>query len=102
MAFDQDLRTEHLLGESPTDQDGAYRIEYHAARLLDAERGTADLVVKAPDSDGSTFIASAALFNAAQDAEIDLTVPPDRLPPETDTVPTVGDTTLFPTAGGAL
>ena len=49
-----------------------------------------------------SFIASAALFNAAQDAEIDLTVPPDRLPPETDTVPTVGDTTLFPTAGGAL
>ena len=75
VAFDRDLRSEQPLGETQTDRDGAYRIEYSERKFLNRERGTADLVVKALDADGSILVASPVLFNAPQDAEIDLDDP---------------------------
>jgi len=85
-AFDRDLRREQSLGDEKkeylTDRNGAYCIEYSERQFLNQERGTADLVVKALDADGSILVASPILFNAPQDAEIDLTIPLERhLPP---------------------
>ena len=82
-AFDRDLRSEQPLGESHTDRNGAYRIEYSERQFLNLERGTADLVVKAIDADGSILVASPVLFNAPQDATIDLTIPLERQQPPT-------------------
>jgi Tc toxin complex TcA C-terminal TcB-binding domain/Neuraminidase-like domain len=83
VAFDLDLRSEQPLGEAYTDRDGAYRIEYSQSQFLNLERGTADLVVKDIDADGSIRVASRVLFNAPQDAIIDLTIPLDRQFPPT-------------------
>jgi hypothetical protein len=83
VAFDRDLRSEERLGEAQTDREGAYRIEYAGTQFLNRERGTADLVVKALDADGSILIASPVLFNARQDAKTDLAIPLERQrPPE--------------------
>jgi hypothetical protein len=74
-AFDQDLRSAELLGQSQTDRTGAYRIGYSAAQFRRRESGSADLVVKALAADGSVLAASAVLFNAPPQAVIDLTIP---------------------------
>jgi len=82
VAFDRDLRNEQVLGEAQTDRSGAYLIEYSAKQFLNRERGTADLVIRALGADGSVLVASSVLFNAPQDAEIDLTISPEKgLPP---------------------
>ena len=95
-AFDRDLRREQRLGEEKekhfTDRTGAYRIEYTARQFLNQERGTADLVVKAFDADGSVLVASPVLFNAPAKAEIDLTIPQERKTPPP----------LFERIGGAV
>ena len=81
-AYDRDLRNEESLGETYTDRNGAYRIGYSERQFLNRERATADLVVKALDANGSVLVASPVLFNAPQDATIDLTIPLERqLPP---------------------
>jgi hypothetical protein len=82
-AFDRDLRHEQLLGEAYTDRSGAYRIEYSDRQFCNRERGTADLVVKALDTDGSILVASPVLFNAPQDAEVNLTIPLEKKAPPT-------------------
>jgi len=81
VAFDRDLRAEQRLGEAETDWNGAYKIEYSERQFLSQERGTADLVVKAYDADGSLLATSDILFNAPLKAEIDLTIPLDRKSP---------------------
>lgn len=87
VAFDRDLRSEQPLGEQKaqhfTDRNGAYRIEYTDSQFLNQERGTADLVVKALDADGSVLVSSAVLFNAPDKAELDLTIPLERKSPPT-------------------
>ena len=81
-AFDRDLRVEQLLGQSQTNRDGSYRIQYSADAFTKAEGGSADLVVKAFASDGSLLAASPVLFNAPPSAEVDLTIPAEvRQPP---------------------
>ncbi|MCP9463226.1 MAG: neuraminidase-like domain-containing protein [Nitrospira sp.] len=80
-AFDRDMRREQPLGEAQTNRNGAYSIEYSERQFLNQERGTADLVVKAFDADGSVLASSAVLFNAPAKAEIDLTIPLERKAP---------------------
>ena len=80
-AFDQDLRSEQLLGESRTGSDGAYRIEYTARQFLHRERGAADLTVKAIAEDGTVLAVSPVWFNAPEEAQIDLTIPLERQEP---------------------
>ena len=80
-AFDRDLRTEHLLGRSTTGGDGTYRIEYDASAIVGAERGGANLVVKAFAADGSVLVASPVLFNAPASAVVDLVIPVGALQP---------------------
>ena len=84
-AFDRDLRREQRLGDKQkpylTDRNGAYCIEYTEKQFLNQERGAADLVVKAMDSDGSVLVSSPVLFNAPAKVEIDLTIPLERKTP---------------------
>ena len=91
-AFDRDLRREEALGHSPTDKQGLYQIGYSAHQFRKAEKGYADLVVKAFAADGTLLAASPLLFNAPLIAEVDLTIPADVVQPPT----------LFERIGGAL
>ncbi|HEY8459160.1 MAG TPA: neuraminidase-like domain-containing protein, partial [Blastocatellia bacterium] len=81
-AFDRDLRDEEKLGEIQID-NGHYEIRYAAEQFLQAEKGNADLVVRALAADGSLLVESPTLFNAPPLAEIDLTIPADAWQPPT-------------------
>jgi hypothetical protein len=81
--FDRDLRREQALGQSQTNNQGFYQIQYFARQLRRREKGSADLVVKAFASDGSLLAASPVLFNAPPHAEVDVTIPAEALQPPT-------------------
>lgn len=80
-AFDRDLRNEQVLGQSQTDKLGFYQIQYSARQFRRAEKGNADLVVKALAVDGALLVASPVVFNAPPVAEVDLTIPAEVLQP---------------------
>jgi Tc toxin complex TcA C-terminal TcB-binding domain/Neuraminidase-like domain len=82
-AFDRDLRTEQLLGQSQTKRDGSYLIQSNADAFSEAETGSADLVVKAFAANGSLLAASRVLFNAPPSAIVDVTIPAEVLQPST-------------------
>ncbi|PKO33992.1 MAG: hypothetical protein CVU34_10150 [Betaproteobacteria bacterium HGW-Betaproteobacteria-7] len=79
LAFDRDLRAEHLLGEATTDRNGHYLIAYVPAGFEDAESMPAapDLVVRVHEAgdDGVLLAESALLFNAQALEVVDLVVP---------------------------
>jgi hypothetical protein len=91
-AFDRDLRSEQQLGEAKTDATGRYEIRWDKAQFGGAERGRADLVVRAFDAAGKLLAASPAWFNAPVTAEVDLTL----------AVPAEGAATLFEKLGDVL
>ncbi len=74
VAVDQDLRGEEILGQTTTNQDGYYEIRYTADKFARAEKGTADLVVRAFAADGSLLVASPIIFNAPPVATADLVI----------------------------
>lgn len=79
-ALDRDLRSVEILGSATTDKLGRYRIAYSVAQFRRAEKACADLRVRVLAADGKTKIAvSDTVFNAPARAEIDLTVPADKL-----------------------
>ncbi len=51
-AFDKDLRSEELLGETTTDEEGRYAIHYNEEQFSRAELGSADLKVRTYNPDG--------------------------------------------------
>ncbi|HQN65090.1 MAG TPA: neuraminidase-like domain-containing protein [Methylophilus sp.] len=78
IAFDKDLRKEQALGQSLTDAQGNYRVEYTAKDFAIAE-GVADkpdlLVRVYSDKDKTTLIAeSETRFNAGRDEVFDFTI----------------------------
>ena len=73
-AVDKDLRSEELLGQAMTDEQGRYEIAYTAAQFSRAEKGSADLIVRAQDSAGNLLAASPIIFNAPPVATVDLVV----------------------------
>src|SRR4030095_12292739 len=81
--FDRDLRREQALGQSQTNNQGFYQIQYFARQLRRREKGSADLVVKVFAADGSLLVASPVLFNAPPHAEVDVTIPAEALQPPT-------------------
>lgn len=98
-AFDRDLRSRELLGQTTTNADGYYEIFYTRKQFSRAEKQTADLIVAAvvPILGDATIAAVAAkverfrtlaesptLFNAPAVAEINLTIAADivQLPSE--------------------
>ena len=80
-AFDRDLRSEELLGETFTDAKGGYEILYKPEQFRRVEKGNADLLVRAYDSVGKELTASPVLFNANPVEVIDLTIERDKLRP---------------------
>lgn len=81
-AFDKDLRNDELLGEATTNKAG-YEIRYSAHQFRRAEKGNADLLVKAYAAEGARPAASPVLFNAPLVANVDLTIPAEVLLPPT-------------------
>lgn len=82
-AFDKDMRGAELIGEAQTDQSGHYEIRYTAERLKRAEKGSADLIVRAYDANDQEIGTSFPLitFNAHPVETIDLNVG-TRMPSE--------------------
>lgn len=96
-AYDRDLRTERLLGEDVTDEDGRYEITYSPDRFRGAEQGGPDLVFRVFHAGGAELDADAdrgtvpqgdegaprVLFDADPVETVDLTVdapePPERV-----------------------
>ena len=77
-AFDRDLRSEQLLGQTRTGADGRYEIRYTADAFVRRERAGPDLVVKAfagTSRDAKSLLAaSPTLFNAPPQAEVNLVI----------------------------
>lgn len=77
-AFDRDMRSEELLGETTTGEKGEYVIFYTAAQFARAEKRSADLAVKvfsgAATSGAALYEPSLdeVLFNAPDDAVVDI------------------------------
>ena len=79
-AVDRDLRREELLGSATTDAEGRYQVSYSSAQFTRAEKERADLVVRVIGPDGKTELAkSDTLFNAPASAEVNPTIPADKL-----------------------
>jgi len=73
-AFDKDIRGENSLGETKTNEQGSYRIEYTAAqfRRSDKERGGPELIVRVFDENGSMLVASHMIRSAGPAEKVDL------------------------------
>lgn len=71
---DRDLRREQCLGEAITDNRGRYCVEYTARQFRKAEKGTADLVVRAYSPRRKLVAEADTLFNAGRAEVIDLMV----------------------------
>lgn len=82
--FDRDMRREQPLGSARTDANGRYRIEYSSQQFRRAEKGRADLVVRVVDAQGNERAASETVFHADPDQVIDLTLPEDKSPNESE------------------
>ncbi|MEO8149294.1 MAG: carboxypeptidase-like regulatory domain-containing protein, partial [Bacteroidia bacterium] len=77
-AFDKDLRTQELLGETTTDNKGYYEIAYSKEQFIKADKDNADLVVAVfvvIDSEEKVLQFSDIFFNATLVQEINLTIP---------------------------
>ena len=77
VAFDLDETGKNRLGESVTDAEGNYRIEYSAAdyRLSKNEKGGADIFVRVYGSQGALLFHSDVVRSAPADLRIDATLP---------------------------
>jgi len=73
-AYDIDMKSESLLGESVPDQSGRYEIHYRTEAYAAAEAGTADVVVRVYDAARNKVAESDVHFNAPADLHIDLEV----------------------------
>ena len=76
-AFDRDMRKPQLLGTATTDTTGHYEILYRHEQFSHAERGTAELIVRAFDNNSTDkpLAESQVRINAGNDATINLIVP---------------------------
>lgn len=73
-AFNQNLRSEDFLGETVTSSAGRYEILYLLEQFDLAEKGSADLVVRAFNQVGTLLAESNIHFNAPPEATINLTI----------------------------
>ncbi|MEG3838648.1 peptidoglycan-binding protein [Microcoleus sp. herbarium14] len=91
-AFDKDLRSRELLGETTTNVNGYYEITYTRDQFSRAEKQTADLIVAALQPIPATaplyrtLVESPTLFNAPPIAEIDLTIAAEIFQPPSEYV----------------
>jgi hypothetical protein len=77
IAFDQDEIGKNRLGESVTDAEGNYRIEYCANdfRLSTNEKGGADIFVRVYSSQGALLFHSDTVRSAPADLRLDANLP---------------------------
>jgi hypothetical protein len=85
-AFDRDLRTEEILGESITDNQGKYTIIWSHDQLSGRGKKTADIVIKVLTEQKRTLLFSTAIesvrYNASTREKIDVTIPFPAIPQE--------------------
>ncbi|HEY6409502.1 MAG TPA: hypothetical protein VIY29_18745 [Ktedonobacteraceae bacterium] len=70
-AFDRDLRSEELLGNTLT-QAGHYEIRYTQSKIRKAEKDTADLVVKVLDATGTELYKTPVQHNVPDEVEVNI------------------------------
>jgi hypothetical protein len=77
-AFDRDMRSEELLGESITDRDGKYEIIWLHSQLSGRGRKEADILIKVFTREKNTLLFAsdidAVRFNATPREEINITI----------------------------
>ncbi len=72
--YDKDMRSEEFLGSGYTDASGYYEVSYQQSQFLRVEKKQADLLARIPGFFQEPFAESEVLFNAPQEATIDLTL----------------------------
>lgn len=100
-AFDRDLRSRELLGQTTTNINGYYEIFYTRNQFIRAEKQTADLIVVAVEpilrgmvARSRTLAESATLFNAPRIAKVNLAIAANLFQPLSEYVrliQTLGD-----------
>jgi len=73
-AYNKNLRSEDLLGETTTDTAGHYEIRYSAEQFRHSNEKEADLIVRVFDDAGNVLVASPVFFDAPPEQTIDLMV----------------------------
>lgn len=73
-AYDKDLRSEQLLGQTKIDRNGRYEIKYTAEQFSRQEKKSADLIVRVENEDKKPLVSSSIIFNAQPVEIVDLTV----------------------------
>src|SRR4030042_4798976 len=77
-AFDRDMRSEELLGESITNRDGKYEIAWSHSQLSGRGKKKADIVIKVFTRGKKTLLYAsdieAVRFNASPREEINITI----------------------------
>ena len=77
-AYDRDMRSETLLGECVTDQDGQYKIAWSQSQLKGREKKSGDIFIKVvtPEKNSPLFVSDvdATRFNASPREEINVTI----------------------------
>lgn len=76
MIFDQDIRSEHLLGEGETDKKGNYSITYSKDRLTRQDKGGANVLVKLYGPDGNPVYTSPVNYNASGQLQVNINLGP--------------------------
>ncbi len=71
-AFDLDIRSEQQLGETKTDKNGYYKIDYKQSKFQTQDKVNADLVMRIYDAKGTVLTATQTLFNAPKQVQIDI------------------------------
>jgi len=75
-AFDQDIRSEQLLGETKTDKNGYYKIDYKQSKFQTEDKENADLFIRVLDTKGAILKTTDTLFNAPKQIQIDISLAP--------------------------
>lgn len=80
-AIDRNVGQDVDLGETTTDADGHYRIEYQVAPLQQRGKARPDVQIQvSAEAGGDVLAASDIHYDAGREARIDVTVPAEKLP----------------------
>lgn len=73
-AYDKDLRTAQLLGETVTDAKGFYTIRYGVTKYADSEYQTSDILIRVLKADGISLGESPVNFNVPANFVLDFKI----------------------------
>jgi len=95
-AYDRDLRSESVLGESLTDKKGAYKINYTPESFIAKEKKNADLFLRVFTSGGTLVFETdfdRIIFNASEFETIDISISTPITPDGNEFDRIIGETT---------